>query len=134
MLGCRGQHVLQCLTQVIFPIVNMQETGGHRNGLCLCARITSSCCHGPWMFLRVFTASQQNTEVSILGGQKVTSILLCSPAGKLIERRVLRLKQLQDKPRLLSSPKASWLIWLDSSSQVASLLHEDTLIHSVKWL
>lgn len=42
------------------------------------------------------------------------------------------LKQLQDKPRQLSAPKASRLMWLDSSSQVVSLLHEDTLIHGVK--
>lgn len=44
------------------------------------------------------------------------------------------LKQLQDKPRQLSAPKASQLMWLDSSSQVVSLLHEDTLIHGVKCL
>lgn len=101
------------------------------NVLCLCARVTPSCCQGPWTFIEYL--QPLNTKLMFWEGKR-SPVFLCAPAGELIERRVLRLKQLQDKARQLSSPKASWLIWLDSSSQVASLLHEDPLIHGVKRL
>lgn len=77
-------RVLQCLTQVILLIVDMHETGGHMSVLCLCGRVTSSCCQGPWAFIE-YLQPQQNTKVNILGGQKVTSIFLCAPAGELIK-------------------------------------------------
>lgn len=70
VLGCRGQHVLQCLTQVIFPIVNLQETGGHMNGLCLCARITSSCCQGPCMFIEYLQPLNKTKKLVFWEGKR----------------------------------------------------------------
>lgn len=103
-VGCFSQ------TQVIFLIVNMHETAWSHAWPVPLYKHLFILLPDPWMFMEYLQPLNKTQKVSILGGQKVTSIFLCTPAGKLIERRVLRLKQLQDKPRQLSSLKASWLI------------------------